>query len=91
MGELVEIITPLHTRTSRDYLARMVDDKVHCSEVARQYGADYWDGDRRYGYGGYRYDGRWEPLRVPWLSAIILKAVCVFWMWAVARPICSMS
>jgi protein-L-isoaspartate(D-aspartate) O-methyltransferase len=27
-----------------------------------QYGHDYWDGDRRYGYGGYRYDGRWLPI-----------------------------
>ena len=62
MGQLVELVTPLHTRTSRDYLARMNDDKVHCMEVARQYGKDYWDGDRRYGYGGYRYDGRWKPV-----------------------------
>jgi ubiquinone/menaquinone biosynthesis C-methylase UbiE len=62
MGQLVELITPLHTRTSRDYLARMTDDKVHCMEVSRQYGQDYWDGDRRYGYGGYTYDGRWKPL-----------------------------
>ncbi len=30
-----------------------------CSKIARRYGKDYWDGDRRYGYGGYRYDGRW--------------------------------
>lgn len=62
MGRLVEIITPLHTRTARDYVRRMVDEKVHCSTVAREYGADYWDGDRRYGYGGYRYDGRWKPV-----------------------------
>ena len=62
MGQLVELVTPLHKRTSRDYLARMNDDKVHCMEVARQYGKDYWDGDRRYGYGGYKYDGRWKPL-----------------------------
>jgi ubiquinone/menaquinone biosynthesis C-methylase UbiE len=62
MGSLVELITPLHKRTSRDYLARMTDDKVHCMEVSRQYGKDYWDGDRRYGYGGYHYDGRWKPL-----------------------------
>jgi ubiquinone/menaquinone biosynthesis C-methylase UbiE len=40
----------------------MADDKIHCSEVARGYGEDYWDGNRRYGYGGYRYDGRWEPV-----------------------------
>ncbi len=62
MGSLVELVTPLHTRTTRDYLARMVDDKVHCMEVSRQYGQDYWDGDRRYGYGGYHYDGRWKTL-----------------------------
>jgi ubiquinone/menaquinone biosynthesis C-methylase UbiE len=31
--------------------------------VARQYGKDYWDGDRRYGYGGYRYiPGYWKPV-----------------------------
>ena len=28
--------------------------------VARQYGEMYWDGPREYGYGGYRYDGRWR-------------------------------
>jgi ubiquinone/menaquinone biosynthesis C-methylase UbiE len=62
MGSLVNLVTPLHKQTSRDYLARMVDDKVHCMEVSRQYGPEYWDGDRRYGYGGYQYDGRWKPL-----------------------------
>ena len=32
-------------------------------KVAKQYGADYWDGDRRFGYGGYRYmPGRWKPV-----------------------------
>jgi SAM-dependent methyltransferase len=62
MGQLRNLITPLHTRATRDYAARMADQKVHCSEVARQYGPDYWDGDRRYGYGGYHYDGRWKPV-----------------------------
>jgi len=63
MGQLVELITPYHKRTKRDYLARMVDDKVHCMEKAREYGFDYWDGDRRYGYGGYKYiEGYWKPL-----------------------------
>jgi ubiquinone/menaquinone biosynthesis C-methylase UbiE len=41
----------------------MVDDKVHCIKVAKRYGYDYWDGDRRYGYGGYKYmQGRWRPV-----------------------------
>ena len=59
MGQLLNIVTPLHKRTARDYVGRMQDDKIHCMEVAKRYGSDYWDGDRRYGYGGYRYDGRW--------------------------------
>ena len=41
----------------------MIDDKVHCMQVAKKYDADYWDGDRRYGYGGYKYiPGRWKPV-----------------------------
>ena len=60
MGRLMDIVTPLHKRTQRDYLQRMIDSKVECMGVAKQYGKEYWDGDRRYGYGGYTYDGRWE-------------------------------
>jgi ubiquinone/menaquinone biosynthesis C-methylase UbiE len=53
----------LHASTKRDYVQRVVaHDKAECAEVARRFGADYWDGDRRYGYGGYHYDGRWRPL-----------------------------
>jgi len=60
MGQLLNVVTPLHKSTRREYLARMVDDKVHCMMKAKEYEVDYWDGDRRYGYGGYRYDGRWK-------------------------------
>src|SRR5215216_2370059 len=59
MGRLLNIVNQLHRRTARDYVGRMADQKVHCSVVARRFDRDYWDGDRRYGYGGYRYDGRW--------------------------------
>jgi SAM-dependent methyltransferase len=62
MGRLLHIVTPLHKKTNRDYLARMNDNKVECMQKAREYEYDYWDGDRRYGYGGYRYDGRWKPV-----------------------------
>ena len=60
MGHLLNIVNQLHRRTARDYVGRMTDDKVHCSEVARRFDRDYWDGDRRFGYGGYKYDGRWS-------------------------------
>ena len=63
MGRLLNIVTPLHKMTKRDYVGRMMDDKVHCMLKAKEYEADYWDGDRRYGYGGYRYiEGRWKPV-----------------------------
>ena len=30
--------------------------------ISKQYGQMYFDGPREYGYGGYRYDGRWIPV-----------------------------
>ena len=63
MGKLVNYATVLHKATNRTYIDRMVDDKVHCMLKAKEYEADYWDGDRRYGYGGYKYiPGRWKPV-----------------------------
>jgi SAM-dependent methyltransferase len=63
MGRLLSIVTPLHQLTKRDYIGRMTDDKVACMMKAKEYELDYWDGDRRHGYGGYRYiEGRWKPV-----------------------------
>jgi hypothetical protein len=53
----VDFLGQLHNRTKRDYVARVVQyDKAACAEVAKKYGQDYWDGERQYGYGGYKYD-----------------------------------
>ncbi len=30
--------------------------------ISKQHGEMYFDGPREYGYGGYRYDGRWVPV-----------------------------
>ncbi|NBV02521.1 MAG: class I SAM-dependent methyltransferase [Burkholderiaceae bacterium] len=61
MGQLRNFVTNLHQATRRDYLARMVDDKVTCMKIAKRYDEQYWDGDRRFGYGGHRYmPGRWR-------------------------------
>ena len=63
MGKLVNYVTSIHKSTSRNYIDRMLDDKVHCMEEAKKYDTNYWDGDRRYGYGGYKYlPGRWKPV-----------------------------
>ena len=61
MGQLRNFVTSLHQVTRRDYLARMMDDKVTCMQIAKRYDEQYWDGDRRFGYGGHRYmPGRWR-------------------------------
>lgn len=59
----VDFISKPHTSTKRNYLARVMEgDKAHCATVSKQFGFEYFDGDRRYGYGGYCYDGRWKDV-----------------------------
>jgi SAM-dependent methyltransferase len=75
MGQLRNFVTKLHQATKRDYLARMIDDKVGCMLKAKQYEADYWDGDRRFGYGGYKFlPGRWKPVAQDLIQTYKLKA-----------------
>ena len=41
----VDFFMKFHTSTKRDYIQRVMEhDKAECSEVAVQYGKDYWDG-----------------------------------------------
>lgn len=75
MGQLRNFVTPLHKATKRDYLARMVDDKVTCMLKAKEYEGDYWDGDRRFGYGGYKFlPGRWKPVAEAMIQTYNLRA-----------------
>lgn len=62
MGKLLNVISKLHKATKRDYIGRMMDNKVDCMKLAKKYDIEYWDGDRRTGYGGFKYDGRWEAV-----------------------------
>ena len=71
---LLDLVTPLHSRTKRDYMARLMDDKVHCMTEARKYGVANWDGERRYGYGGYHYQpGRFKPMAEALIERYDLK------------------
>ena len=60
----IDFIEKIHKKTKRDYIGERVIgvDKAACAEVSKQFGYDYWDGDRKYGYGGYKYDGRWRSV-----------------------------
>ena len=63
MGKMRSFVTSLHQATARKFIERMCDDKVACMRKAKEYGPDYWDGDRRFGYGGYHYlPGRWKSV-----------------------------
>ena len=64
MGKSIDLLRKLHKSTPRNYLKERVlnCDKAACAKVAKKFGKDYWDGDRKYGYGGYQYDGRWRAL-----------------------------
>jgi protein-L-isoaspartate(D-aspartate) O-methyltransferase len=57
----IDFISPLHKSTKRDYLARVNEfPKAEAARLGKQFGRDYWDGDRKVGYGGMKYDGRWR-------------------------------
>ena len=62
----IDFMSVLHKSTQRDYLARVNDPeypKAKAAKLAKQFAYDYWDGDRRICYGGYRYlEGRWEQV-----------------------------
>lgn len=61
MGRRVDLLRSL-PKVTRDLAGRRADKSPEVVAVARQYGRDYFDGDRRHGYGGYHYDGRWRPV-----------------------------
>lgn len=62
----IDFMSAVHKSIKRNYLARVNDPeypKATAARLAKQWGYDYWDGDRRINYGGYRYmPGRWEPV-----------------------------
>ncbi len=46
----------------RNLNARATAKTAEHVAISREYGQMYFDGPREYGYGGYRYDGRWVPV-----------------------------
>jgi protein-L-isoaspartate(D-aspartate) O-methyltransferase len=59
----VDFISVLHKKTNRDYLGRVNEfPKAEAAKVAGRFDREYWDGDRKFGYGGMRYDGRWRAV-----------------------------
>lgn len=51
-----------YPRTTRDYDARAAEKTPEVVATAKEFGQEFFDGDRRCGYGGYKYDGRWKSV-----------------------------
>lgn len=63
MNRELRLISPTHDSVERDYYSRVNDrefPKDKAARLARSWGYDYWDGDRRINYGGYHFrPGYW--------------------------------
>ena len=49
-------------KTKRNIQKRAAAKDLEVIRISREYGEMYFDGSRDFGYGGYRYDGRWVPV-----------------------------
>lgn len=61
MGREVNLVRAL-PRTKRNIQARQDAKDPEVVRISKQFGQMYFDGPRDYGYGGYKYDGRWVPV-----------------------------
>lgn len=61
MGTYIDLLRSL-PKARRDISSRKVDKSPQVVMVAKTFGLSYFDGDRKYGYGGYYHDDRWLPV-----------------------------
>ncbi len=52
----------IHPSAIRDYDKRAQEKTPEIIRIAKQFGKEFFDGDRKCGYGGYKYDGRWKAV-----------------------------
>lgn len=72
-----DFLSVIHKSTARDYIGRVTDPeypKAKAAELAKRWDVEYWDGDRRTGYGGMKYDGRWRKVADAMAADYGLKA-----------------
>ena len=68
----VELLAAL-PKTKRNIEKRKAAKDPDVIRMAKEYGELYFDGPRDYGYGGYRYDGRWLPVARDMVAHFNLK------------------
>lgn len=73
----IDFISQNHKKVKRDYIGRV--NKINKAEAAlkaKKWDFDYWDGSRDINYGGYYYDGRWEPIAKKMIEHYKLEDGC---------------
>jgi SAM-dependent methyltransferase len=62
MGQEIDLLVN-YPKVKRDPAARASAKTPEDHAIARRFGREFFDGDRRHGYGGYRYHPRfWQPV-----------------------------
>jgi ubiquinone/menaquinone biosynthesis C-methylase UbiE len=72
MGREIDLLRSL-PKTKRNIEKRAEEKDEAVIAVSRQFGREYFDGERKYGYGGYRYDGRWRAVARDMIEHFALK------------------
>lgn len=68
MGTEVNLLKD-YPQAKRDVDSRELSKSPESRRIAREFGRDYFDGDRSHGYGGFDYDPRfWEPVVPAFIS-----------------------
>ncbi|MDA9975377.1 class I SAM-dependent methyltransferase [Alphaproteobacteria bacterium] len=73
MGKRINLLRGLPT-SKRNLKARRDGKSAEVVRLSREFGELYFDGPREYGYGGYRYDGRWVPVAQDIVAHFNLKS-----------------
>ena len=69
MGKEIDLLIN-YPKTKRDLSKRLVQKSEEDRAIARKFGKDFFDGDRKHGYGGFSYYPKfWKPV-IPHLLII---------------------
>lgn len=61
MGKEINLLDT-YPKTLRDYDKRSREKTQEVISIAKRFDKEFFDGDRKCGYGGYKYDGRWKTV-----------------------------
>ena len=68
----INLLTSL-PKSNRDIKARAAFKDPDVIKISKKFGKDYFDGERRFGYGGYKYDYRWVQVAKDLIQFFDLK------------------